>query len=418
MAESAALAAVCGDATIVVDPLLCAAQRDIHDHIVASLDSSDDDSLCREWDDVPVGTPQCHEGTDEEAVRDHPQGMTGDPMFGVAPLDMRRSAIPRNIADRHAPAIPAVVWEASALDPHELLSGIENTAATAVVPSTVPRKTQQRLPWAAAGGCPTAKKRRSTETDRPATARKKPRITHQSAKAKGRRLQQQVRDKLLRRMMTLDGGITELDVKSTSMGCGGEDVTLSSAAQRMFPYSIECKNKETLVIWSALRQCDSNARDLIPLVVTAKARTKPYAVIPFIFLTTLLSKRLNTDVPALVEGLPAPLEARVPRRLLEHMTMGDDDVEAVTALNVCFKAGRGHPISHAAALKRFLPEYHLTVVRRTRMGWWTAVEAAHAPARERKREPLFVFSQTPSIEDAYATLTLDHFLSLALPTVD
>ena len=74
-----------------------------------------------------------------------------------------------------------------------------------------------------------------------------------SAKAKGRKLQQWVRDKLIGK------GLREADVKSTSMGAGGEDVTLSSHAREAFPYSIECKNQERVSIWKAYAQCEHNS---------------------------------------------------------------------------------------------------------------------------------------------------------------
>jgi len=61
-----------------------------------------------------------------------------------------------------------------------------------------------------------------------------------SAKAKGRRLQQKVRDLILETFSELE----EDDVRSTSMGAGGEDVQLSPLARRKFPFSVECKNVE------------------------------------------------------------------------------------------------------------------------------------------------------------------------------
>lgn len=61
----------------------------------------------------------------------------------------------------------------------------------------------------------------------------------QSAKAKGRKLQQWVRDKINGMFQHL----TDRDVKSTSMGASGNDVQLSEAAFKVFPYSIECKNQ-------------------------------------------------------------------------------------------------------------------------------------------------------------------------------
>jgi hypothetical protein len=63
-----------------------------------------------------------------------------------------------------------------------------------------------------------------------------------SAKAKGRTWQQEVRDKILNVFDTLEFD----DVKSTSMGAGGEDVQLSPAARKLLPIQIECKRTKTL----------------------------------------------------------------------------------------------------------------------------------------------------------------------------
>ena len=56
----------------------------------------------------------------------------------------------------------------------------------------------------------------------------------QSAKAKGRNLQKWVRDLLLENFPTLEAD----DVRSTSMGAGGEDVQLSPAARKLFKFSV------------------------------------------------------------------------------------------------------------------------------------------------------------------------------------
>lgn len=60
-----------------------------------------------------------------------------------------------------------------------------------------------------------------------------------SAKAKGRKLQQWVRDKIIGMFQDL----STRDVVSTGMGQQGEDVRLSEAAFKKFPFSIECKNQ-------------------------------------------------------------------------------------------------------------------------------------------------------------------------------
>ena len=68
----------------------------------------------------------------------------------------------------------------------------------------------------------------------------------QSAKAKGRRLQQWVRDQLIEQLE-----VHPEDIESRSMGAGGEDLIMARAARQKFPYSIECKNVEKLNIWEA-----------------------------------------------------------------------------------------------------------------------------------------------------------------------
>lgn len=99
-----------------------------------------------------------------------------------------------------------------------------------------------------------------------------------SAKNKGRRLQQIVRDAVLAVYSTL----TENDVRSTGMGQSGVDVQLSEAALKLFPYSTECKNKERVNIWNELEQTTENILPgTIPLLVIKKNRTPAYAVIPF-----------------------------------------------------------------------------------------------------------------------------------------
>ena len=54
----------------------------------------------------------------------------------------------------------------------------------------------------------------------------------QSAKAKGRRLQQWVRDQLIEHLM-----VNEEDVESRSMGASGEDLIMARDARRKFPYT-------------------------------------------------------------------------------------------------------------------------------------------------------------------------------------
>ena len=96
----------------------------------------------------------------------------------------------------------------------------------------------------------------------------------QSAKAKGRNLQKWTRERLIEEL-----DIHPEDIKSTSMGVGGEDVIMARAAREKFPYSIECKNQEKLNVWSAYDQAESNSGDYEPLVVIKRNRQKPLVVL-------------------------------------------------------------------------------------------------------------------------------------------
>ena len=96
----------------------------------------------------------------------------------------------------------------------------------------------------------------------------------QSAKAKGRRLQQWVVQQLIE---TFD--IHPEDIKSCSMGAGGEDVQMARSAREKFPYSVECKNVEKLNIWDAYDQAKANAGDYEPIVVMKKNGKTPLVVV-------------------------------------------------------------------------------------------------------------------------------------------
>jgi len=100
-------------------------------------------------------------------------------------------------------------------------------------------------------------------------------VKPQSAKAKGRNLQKWVRDLLLESFSQLEPD----DVRSTSMGCGGEDVQLSPAARKLFPFSVECKSVEKLNVWAAYEQASANSGEHEPLLIMKKNRKQPLVVL-------------------------------------------------------------------------------------------------------------------------------------------
>ena len=96
----------------------------------------------------------------------------------------------------------------------------------------------------------------------------------QSAKAKGRRLQQWVRDLLIEELE-----IHPEDVESRSMGAGGEDLIMARAAREKFPYSIECKNQEKVNIWESYSQAVENSEDYEPIVVVKRNKHNPLVLV-------------------------------------------------------------------------------------------------------------------------------------------
>jgi len=95
-----------------------------------------------------------------------------------------------------------------------------------------------------------------------------------SRKAKGRRLQNQVRETLIERL-----DIHPEDIKTAVMGESGEDIIMARQARERFPFSVECKAHERLNIWDAIKQAEDNSGDHTPIVVFKRNRSKTYVTI-------------------------------------------------------------------------------------------------------------------------------------------
>jgi|TARA_R100001530_G_scaffold104133_1_gene72495 hypothetical protein len=96
-----------------------------------------------------------------------------------------------------------------------------------------------------------------------------------SAKAKGRALQDWTRD-----ILKVLFSFTDDDVKCAVMGEGGEDVRLiSENARGKFPYSIECKNRETFgTLYKYHEQAKSHS-DREGLLIIKMNRKKPLVIL-------------------------------------------------------------------------------------------------------------------------------------------
>jgi|TARA_B100001029_G_C14703525_1_gene256199 hypothetical protein len=107
----------------------------------------------------------------------------------------------------------------------------------------------------------------------------------QSAKAKGRKLQQWMRNLLIEKLE-----VHPEDIESRSMGAGGEDLIMARAAREKFPMSIECKNQEKVNVWEAYKQAEDNSGNYEPVVVIKRNKVKPLVVVDAEYFVSLFDK--------------------------------------------------------------------------------------------------------------------------------
>jgi hypothetical protein len=77
-----------------------------------------------------------------------------------------------------------------------------------------------------------------------------------SAKAKGRRFQQWVAQKISH-LTGIPFG-KDRDIESREMGQSGVDIKLYGEARRLFPWSVECKNQQSWSIHDWIKQAKEN----------------------------------------------------------------------------------------------------------------------------------------------------------------
>lgn len=113
----------------------------------------------------------------------------------------------------------------------------------------------------------------------------------QSAKAKGRLLQNWVRDKLFEAFQSF--GLRAEDIKGTSMGVSGEDLQFSPFARDLLGISVECKSHKSFAVYKIYDQAKTNCKDNEPVVFLKANGRKPLAVIDAEYYIKLLKE--NAD---------------------------------------------------------------------------------------------------------------------------
>jgi len=108
----------------------------------------------------------------------------------------------------------------------------------------------------------------------------KKRITVQSAKGKGRRLQQWACQKI--------SGVTgckwgssgdDKEIESRPMGQKGTDVRMESHVQALFPFSVECKAQENWNVHAWIKQAVANQIKGTDWLLICKRSRKPPVII-------------------------------------------------------------------------------------------------------------------------------------------
>lgn len=121
----------------------------------------------------------------------------------------------------------------------------------------------------------------------------------QSAKAKGRLLQQKVKKAIIE-ALELDPS----DVRSTSMGAPGEDIQLSSFARLRFPYSVECKSYSRIGVYNWYYQAIDNCGGHTPLLIIKQNNAEPLAVLSWeAFLK--LQRQATADIIRIPNDVPS-----------------------------------------------------------------------------------------------------------------
>ena len=101
-------------------------------------------------------------------------------------------------------------------------------------------------------------------------------MKHKSRSAKGRYLQNIVKQKIFK----LYPSLTKKDIRTSMNGENSADIKLlTSTAKKLFPYSVECKNRnESKGIYKHYKQATGHS-PRAPLLVIKMNREKPLAII-------------------------------------------------------------------------------------------------------------------------------------------
>ena len=113
----------------------------------------------------------------------------------------------------------------------------------------------------------------------------------QSIKAKGRRLEQLVLDKIIEAF-----SFTQDDIRKTVGSENGADIKLSAKAKAKFPFSIEIKARKSFdTLYAFYDQAKGHYKDLIPLVIIKGNHKQPLVLLDLDHFLTFITKLENKE---------------------------------------------------------------------------------------------------------------------------
>ncbi len=125
------------------------------------------------------------------------------------------------------------------------------------------------------------------------TGDKRKRITIQSAKAKGRNLQQLAAKKIAE-ITGCEYG-KDLDIDSRPMGQAGTDVILRGKAKELFPFAVETKACESWNVHAWIDQAKANIGDFKTwLLIAKRSRNKPIVIMDYDTFFSVWDQLLNS----------------------------------------------------------------------------------------------------------------------------
>lgn len=201
-------------------------------------------------------------------------------------------------------------------------------------------------------------------------------IRPQSAKNKGRTLQQWSASELKKALPHLQGN----DIRSLSMGAAGDDLILSPLALQTLPYNFEMKNVENFQIWATIKQTlerfkkqDMNVPTL-PCIVAKKNHVKPLVILPMGHWLHLLHVYLyKTKTPdAILTKIPEMCSLTDIINLFQLSTQENASLEKVFTLGLNTIKNDVTIIKSKDCLKctNIQGMENITILEKTRFNFW------------------------------------------------